>query len=237
MASGLELVVSHNTRWRWRCNPDDKTHSPHETFVRLYTPCGATYQNLLKDVSRVGSRWRGLRSPPSSWPSLRAPRSPSWPPVQSQGPITAVRACARVSAGHARAARARKQSRGPLRPPSNTRTCSRNSQTSCSQSTIFFSSMPITCYARRQHTIISSPISAFLACIEQEKTKKFPMSLIAESMLASSSFSADLGPTPGTSVSFLTSCSGVLWKVEFFCVVVTDMSAVRGTVSTAGRRK
>ena len=39
----------------------------------------------------------GLRSPPSSWPSLPTPRSPSWPPVQSQGPITAVRACAWVS--------------------------------------------------------------------------------------------------------------------------------------------
>jgi len=44
------------------------------------------------------------------------------------------------------------------------------------------------------------------------------------SMFASCSFSADLGPTPGTSVSFATSCSGVLWKFVFFWVVVTDMA-------------
>ncbi len=47
-------------------------------------------------------------------------------------------------------------------------------------------------------------------------TMKFPISLTGLSTFASSNFSADLGPTPGTSVNFATSWRGVLWKFEFF---------------------
>ena len=43
-----------------------------------------------------------------------------------------------------------------------------------------------------------------------------PISLTGLSTFASSNFSADLGPTPGTSVNFATSWRGVLWKFEFF---------------------
>ena len=96
MASGLELEVSLTTR-------DGDGGATLMTRHALLTRYLCFYIHRLEPPTPGTRRRSGrgggarLRSPPSSWPSLPAPRSPSWPPVQSQGPITAVRACAWVS--------------------------------------------------------------------------------------------------------------------------------------------